>query len=130
MRKFQTLLLGLAITVLGVASLQAGSFFTITSGTDHVDVHVDPYFLNPGDDVVDFYSYGSPDASSANTGFEQPETALVFLTLDDTGNYGLVVIMDIANDDTGGRPLRQPICAHPMIIVRNAINVINPYRKT
>jgi hypothetical protein len=102
MRKLQLLLLSLALTVLGVASLQAGALYTISNGTEYVDVIVDPYFLDPGDDIVDFYSYGSPDNASANTGFEQPETALVFLTLDDAGNYGLVAIMDVANDATGG----------------------------
>ena len=59
-----------------------------------VDVPMEPYFLDPGDDVVDFYSYGSPHASSANTGFEQLNTALVYLTLDDAGQYGLVAVMD------------------------------------
>ncbi len=73
---------------------QAVPSYTVTNGGSVVDVHVDPYFLDPGDDVVDFYQYGSPQGSSANTGFEQLDTALLYLTLDDQGNYGLVTVMD------------------------------------
>ncbi len=83
------LLLGsLAMTAQAVPS------YTVSNGTDVINVHVDPYFLDPGDDVVDFYSYGNPVGSSANTGFEQFDTALIYLTLDDQGNYGLVTVFD------------------------------------
>jgi len=99
------ILLGAAILLLASSHLFAGAVMTITNGTEYVDVQVDPYFLDPTDmDVIDFYSYGNPDYASANTGFEQSETALCFLTLDnqDPAHYALVVIMDVANDATGG----------------------------
>ncbi len=79
--------------LLGTATLHAAARYTFSSG-DLQNVPVDPFFLDPGDDVVDFYSYGSPVGSSANTGFEQYDTALVYMTLDDTGEYGLVVVCD------------------------------------
>lgn len=72
---------------------QAVPQYTVSNGSIHA-MHVDPYFLDPGDDVIDFYSYGSPRASSANTGFEQLNTALIYLTLDDQGTYGLVTVLD------------------------------------
>jgi len=105
MKRFRVILLGAAILLLASSHLFAGAVMTITNGTEYVDVQVDPYFLDPTDmDVIDFYSYGNPDYASANTGFEQSETALCFLTLDnqDPAHYALVVIMDVANDATGG----------------------------
>ena len=80
----------------------AGAIYTISNGDTLVNRQVDPYFLDPGEDVQDFYSYNSPNASSANTGFEQSDTGIIFLTLDDLGNYGLVVILDLPNDGDGG----------------------------
>ena len=85
-----------AVLLAGFCALaaQAVPQYTVSNGSSIIDVHVDPYFLDPGDDVIDFYSYGSPQSSSANTGFEQLNTALIYLTLDDQGNYGLVTVMD------------------------------------
>ncbi len=90
-----------ALSLLAVLPSLAGAIYTINNGGT-VDQQVAPYFLDPGEDVQDFYSYGHPVGSSANTGFEQSNTGIIFLTLDDNDNYGLVVILDSANDGSGG----------------------------
>lgn len=50
-----------------------------------------------------FYSYGVPNGSSANTGFEISNTLIIFLYEDiNTGIISLFLIADIANDGSGG----------------------------
>ncbi len=59
--------------------------------------------IQTAESAVSFYSYGSPNAASANTGFELVNTTLVFLHEDtNTGDISLVVIMD-APGGGGGR---------------------------
>jgi hypothetical protein len=95
MRKFKisSILLTIFALLLIAPQLRAVAIYTITNA-DTINKPVDPFFLPPGEDVVDFYSYGTPVGSSANTGWEQYDTALVYLTLDDQNHYGLVVVMD------------------------------------
>lgn len=53
--------------------------------------------------AVEFYSYGVPDISSANTGLELQNGLIIFLYEDtNTGVISLFLIADIANDGTGG----------------------------
>ena len=60
-------------------------------------------FMSTNSTAVDFYSYGNPNGSSANTGLEVAETLLVMLHEDtNTGNTSLIIILDIPNDATGG----------------------------
>ena len=50
-----------------------------------------------------FYSYGSPNASSANTGLEEDNGLILFLYEDiNTGIISLFLIADIANSGSGG----------------------------
>lgn len=50
-----------------------------------------------------FYSYGFPLGTSANTGLEMSNTMLIFLYEDSTtGETSLFIIMDQANDGSGG----------------------------
>ena len=53
--------------------------------------------------VVDWFSYGSPDTASANTGFEVSDSVVEMLYLDPTDlEIYLVLILDAANDGGGG----------------------------
>lgn len=50
-----------------------------------------------------FYAYGNPIGASANTGLEMSETMLIMLYDDiTTGNTSLIIILDEANDGSGG----------------------------
>lgn len=50
-----------------------------------------------------FYSYGTPLGTSANTGLEMSQTLLIFLYEDSTtGETSLFIILDRANDGSGG----------------------------
>jgi len=54
--------------------------------------------------VETFYSYGSPVANSANTGFEVADrTAVLVYTDTTTGLTSLVITNDAASSDTGGQ---------------------------
>ena len=61
-----------------------------------------PFMTTPSS-AVNFYAYGNPIGASSNTGLELSETFLVMLHEDtNTGNTGLIVILDLPNDGTGG----------------------------
>ncbi|MBI5917259.1 MAG: gliding motility-associated C-terminal domain-containing protein [Bacteroidetes bacterium] len=60
-------------------------------------------FMSGSTSAVNFYSYGNPAGASANTGLELSETFLLMLYEDMTsGNTSLIMILDQANDGTGG----------------------------
>ena len=60
-------------------------------------------FMSTSNSAVNFYNYGNPNAASANTGLEMPETMLIMIHEDlNTGNTSLIIILDQANDGTGG----------------------------
>ncbi len=71
---------------------------TATQGTQSFPITT----IKTDEDAVSFYSYGNPDAASANTGFELINTTLLFLHEDtNTGEISLVVIMDAPSGDGG-----------------------------
>ena len=60
-------------------------------------------FLSSNTSAVDFYDYGNPLAASANTGLEMSQTMLIMLYEDlTTTNTSLIIILDEANDGSGG----------------------------
>ncbi len=60
-------------------------------------------FMSTNSSAVNFYSYGNPDNASANTGLEMSETMLIMIHEDvTTGNTSLIIILDAANDGSGG----------------------------
>ncbi|MAT55989.1 MAG: hypothetical protein CMN32_16060 [Saprospirales bacterium] len=72
---------------------------TVTQGTFTAPL---PYFSS-NTSAVNFYNYGNPAAASANTGLEMSETMLIMIYEDiTTQNTSLIIILDQANDGTGG----------------------------
>jgi gliding motility-associated-like protein len=60
-------------------------------------------FMSSNTSAVNFYNYGNPNNASANTGLEVSETLLLMMYEDlNTGNKSLIMILDDANDGTGG----------------------------
>ncbi|MBT9559011.1 MAG: thrombospondin type 3 repeat-containing protein [Myxococcales bacterium] len=65
-------------------------------------LNLEPYPGTKG--VTSFYQYGTPNGSSANTGFEKSSTAIFIVYRDPTnGKFYLVVVLDRANDGSGGK---------------------------
>lgn len=80
--------------------LKVGTPFTVTQDGNSFQIGT----LEGTTDVASFYSYGSPNASSANTGLEIEDKALVFIYRDTTTNiYSLVMIFDVPHDQEGGQ---------------------------
>ncbi len=72
---------------------------TVTQGSSTYSLP----FLSGNTSAVNFYAYGNPVGASANTGLEMSETMLIMLYEDaTTGNTSLIMILDQANDGTGG----------------------------
>ncbi|MBK6901411.1 MAG: gliding motility-associated C-terminal domain-containing protein [Saprospirales bacterium] len=73
---------------------------TVTQGTFSSPLP----FLSGNVPVANFYGYGIPAGSSANTGLEISETFVLMLYEDtSTGEVSVVFIADIINDGTGGQ---------------------------
>lgn len=65
-----------------------------------------------------YYSYGSPNASSANTGLEENNGLILFLYEDiNTGIISLFLIADIANSGSGGSMQFELSCLPPTAYV-------------
>ncbi|MEC8022613.1 MAG: hypothetical protein VX223_01675, partial [Myxococcota bacterium] len=58
--------------------------------------------VQSGGSIESFYSYNTPDFDSANTGYEMSGHATLILHEDPSGGFGMAVILDKANDNSGG----------------------------
>lgn len=80
--------------------LAVGAPFTVTQGGTSFQIGT----LEGTTDVSTFYSYNSPDASSAHTGLEIEDKAVVFIYRNvNTNVYSLVMIFDVPHDQEGGQ---------------------------
>ena len=79
--------------------------YTVTGGGSTLNLY--PYVGT--ESVVGHYGYGNPSGSSANTGLglERSEAATIHVYQDVNGNHSLVVILDQAQDGTGGNAKMQ-----------------------
>lgn len=63
---------------------------------------VNPIPLGPKDTIESFYSYGDPNHSSANTGYEQSNVMTILPVVQADGVNGLVFIFDEPGDGSNG----------------------------
>ncbi|MEC8022637.1 MAG: MYXO-CTERM sorting domain-containing protein, partial [Myxococcota bacterium] len=72
--------------------------FTLTQGA--FTLALQP--LQGTESIVDFYQYATPNAASANTGYEVSDHATLILHEDPSGELGMAVILDKPTDGSGG----------------------------
>eukprot|EP00163_Fabomonas_tropica_P012696 TRINITY_DN2403_c0_g1_i3.p1 TRINITY_DN2403_c0_g1~~TRINITY_DN2403_c0_g1_i3.p1 ORF type:complete len:4686 (-),score=1008.71 TRINITY_DN2403_c0_g1_i3:157-14214(-) len=56
----------------------------------------------PDKTAVEFYSYGTPNGASANTGHEQIDTTLMYFVIDKTNQTAFVLVHDLPGNSDGG----------------------------
>ena len=91
---------GNACTVGDACNAGACADLTFTLTQEDLSIELSPH--QSGEHIKDFYQYGSPDAASANTDLEKSGHATLILHEDPNGELGMAVILDEANDGSGG----------------------------
>jgi hypothetical protein len=95
-------------------SAEPGCNCTITQGGNSYPITA----LEHDQTAVAFYSYGNPNGTSANTGLEAGNAMVLFLYEDTTTTtVSLFIILDIANDGTGGEADAEISCLPPEAFV-------------
>jgi len=89
-------------------ALQEGELFFTAEGFEYVIEQSPVVGVAPlvgTQDIVAFYSYGTPTppSTSSNTGLEQFDTSILFLYDDGSSNVSLVMIHDRRDSGSGGK---------------------------